>query len=221
MSAPQEPHQRPSRRGYLDWLRGLAVLIMIEAHVIDSWTRVADRGSWQFAWAMILGGFGAPLFLFLAGVSVALSAGSKSRQTNDDPAASAAVMKRGLEDLRARLPVPAASLDPRLGNPRTLLLKVDILNIMGPGIVAAAALWGRRAFSARTIRGVCGGDTCDRAADSGRPNDAVAGRAAGSDRRLHPADQGCRTSASFRGRGSCSPAACRHAARWRARAADG
>ncbi len=24
------------RRGYLDWLRGIAVLIMIEAHVVDT-----------------------------------------------------------------------------------------------------------------------------------------------------------------------------------------
>jgi uncharacterized membrane protein len=31
------------RRGYLDWLRGLAVLIMIETHVLDSWTRFPDR----------------------------------------------------------------------------------------------------------------------------------------------------------------------------------
>ena len=46
----------PGRRTYLDLLRGVAVLVMIEAHVIDSWTRIADRHSWQFAWAMILGG---------------------------------------------------------------------------------------------------------------------------------------------------------------------
>ena len=32
------------RRTYLDVLRGLAVLMMIEAHVIDSWTRVANAG---------------------------------------------------------------------------------------------------------------------------------------------------------------------------------
>jgi uncharacterized membrane protein len=31
------------RRGYIDTLRGLAVLIMIEAHVLDSWTRFPDR----------------------------------------------------------------------------------------------------------------------------------------------------------------------------------
>ena len=53
------------RRGYLDWMRGLGVLIMIEAHVLDSWTRLDVRQSRPFVWAMILGGFGAPLFLFL------------------------------------------------------------------------------------------------------------------------------------------------------------
>ncbi len=65
----------PLRRSYLDWLRGVAVLIMIEAHVFDSWTRFPDNHTQEFAYAMILGGFGAPLFLFLAGVVVPLSAG--------------------------------------------------------------------------------------------------------------------------------------------------
>ena len=70
---------------------------MIEAHVIDSWTRLDARHSWQFTWAMILGGFGAPLFLFLAGVSVALSAASKMRRTGRGQSRSAsAVMRRGL-----------------------------------------------------------------------------------------------------------------------------
>ena len=64
-----------SRRTYLDVLRGIAVLIMIEAHVIDAWTRVADRRSRAFGESLILGGFGAPLFLFLAGIGVVMSAG--------------------------------------------------------------------------------------------------------------------------------------------------
>jgi uncharacterized membrane protein len=129
------------RRGYLDWMRGLAVLVMIEAHVLDSWTRVADRESWQFAWAMILGGFGAPLFLFLAGVSVALSAGSKSRRSGDQAAAARTVMGRGLWvfGLAFLFRVQAWILGRSAARS---LLKVDILNIMGPSIVAAAALWG-------------------------------------------------------------------------------
>jgi uncharacterized membrane protein len=129
------------RRGYLDWMRGLAVLIMIEAHVIDSWTQLADRQSREFGWSMILGGFGAPLFLLLAGVSVALSASSKSRRLGDPGAASRAVMRRGWQIFLLAFVFRIQAWVLGWAAPRTLL-KVDILNIMGPAIVAAAALWG-------------------------------------------------------------------------------
>ena len=129
------------RRGYLDWVRGLAVLIMIQAHVLDSWTRLDARGAWQFRWAIIVAGFGAPLFLFLAGTSVALSAGSKERRTGDRRAAARAVMKRGVWIFFLAFVFRVQSWILGLGQPHTML-RVDILNIMGPSIVASAALWG-------------------------------------------------------------------------------
>jgi uncharacterized membrane protein len=137
-----------SRRGYLDTLRGLAVLIMIQAHLFDSWTRVPDRQTRQFAYAIIVGGFGAPLFLFLAGIAVALSAGSKLRRTGDVVAAASAVSRRGLEvfGLAFLFRLQAWVLG---WAPMRTLLRVDILNIMGPSIMAAASIWG--AF--RTARG--------------------------------------------------------------------
>ena len=122
-------------------MRGLAVLVMIEAHVIDSWTRLDARHTWQFMWAMILGGFGAPLFLYLAGLSVALSAGSRLRRTGDAAAAARSVMRRGLWVFGLAFLFRVQAWVLGLGSPQTLL-KVDILNIMGPSIVAAAALWG-------------------------------------------------------------------------------
>ena len=122
-------------------MRGLAVLVMIEAHVIDSWTRLDARHTWQFMWAMILGGFGAPLFLFLAGLSVALSAGSKLRRTGDAAAAARSVMRRGIWVFGLAFLFRVQAWVLGMGSPRTLL-KVDILNIMGPSIVVAAALWG-------------------------------------------------------------------------------
>ena len=136
------------RRGYLDWLRGLAVLIMIEAHILDSWTRVADRGSSVYGWSMILGGFGAPLFLFLAGVSVALSAGSKMRRGLERTDASKAVVKRGLQIFGLAFLFRLQAMIVSWGAWKSLL-KVDILNIMGPAIMAAAALWG----AMKTTRG--------------------------------------------------------------------
>src|SRR5215208_6786753 len=115
------------RRRYLDWLRGLAVLIMIQAHVLDSWTRLDVRGSWQFAWAMIVAGFGAPIFLFLAGTSLALSAGSKARRSGDAHAAASAVMRRGAWIFLLAFVFRLQAWALGWGPPRTLL-KVDILN---------------------------------------------------------------------------------------------
>lgn len=139
------------RRRYLDWVRGLAVLVMIQAHVLDSWTRIDARASWQFAWANIVAGFGAPLFLFLAGASVALSAGSKRRSSGDRQAAARAVMKRGVWIFFLGFVFRVQAWVLGWGPPRTLL-KVDILNIMGPSIVAAGAVWGAlRSTPARSI----------------------------------------------------------------------
>lgn len=148
MDAPTDASQRHPRRGYLDWMRGLAVLIMIEAHVVDSWATTAGRDTAPFRWSMILAGLGAPLFLFLAGVAVALSAGAKGRRTGDAAAASGVVARRGLEVFGLAFVFRVQSWI--LGwSPARTLLKVDILNVMGPSIAAAAVVWGR----VRTTRG--------------------------------------------------------------------
>lgn len=130
------------RRTYLDMMRGIAVLIMVQAHALDSWTRDADRTSDAFGYARILGGFGAPLFLFLAGVAVPMSAASKVRKGADPRDAAAAVRRRGWQIFALALlfRLQAYVLSP--GSPLWGLLKVDILNIMGPAIVGAALVWG-------------------------------------------------------------------------------
>src|SRR6187402_605169 len=130
-----------TRRTYLDVLRGVTVLIMIEAHVLDSWTRAADRATNGFRQAIIVGGFAAPLFLFLAGVAVAMSAGSKARRTGDSRAAVRAVQRRGLEIFLLAFLFRFQSFV-LSRSPAWAMLKVDILNIMGPSIILAATLWG-------------------------------------------------------------------------------
>jgi len=140
------------RHAYLDRVRGLAVLIMIEAHVLDSWTRMPDRSTPAFGWAMVLGGFGAPMFLFLAGVSVALSAESKLRKTGDFNASWSAVEKRGWQVFGLAFLFRLQSYVLTAGYSAISLLKVDILNIMGPAI-AVAAIAGRmiKAKEARAV----------------------------------------------------------------------
>ena len=130
-----------SRQGYIDWARGLAVLIMMEAHAFDSWTRDADRHGAGFGYASILGGFAAPLFLFLAGVGVALSAESKLRRGESVERASQAVQRRGWQILALALLFRLQEYVVNPGGPALALLKVDILNVMGPAIVGAAVVW--------------------------------------------------------------------------------
>ena len=134
------------RQAYLDWVRGVAVLIMIEAHVFDSWTAAAERSRPLFGYAMILGGFGAPLFLFLAGVSVILSAESKFRKSGDFTASWLAVRKRGWQVFGLAFLFRLQSYVLSGGYSAISLLKVDILNVMGPAI-AVAAMLGRLAKS--------------------------------------------------------------------------
>ena len=135
---------RAVRHAYLDRVRGLAVLIMIEAHVLDSWTRVADRAHPWFGYAMMVGGMGAPLFLFLAGVAVVLSAESKFRRSGDFDASWRAVRNRGWQVFGLAFLFRLQSYVLSGAYSAASLLRVDILNIMGPSI-AMAAVAGRLA----------------------------------------------------------------------------
>lgn len=127
------------RQAYLDWVRGLAVLIMIEAHVLDSWTLTTDRTRPLFGYAMVVGGFGAPMFLFLAGIAVILSAESKFRKTGDFAASWRAAQWRGWQIFGLAFLFRAQSYLLSGATNAIGLLKVDILNIMGPAIAMAAA----------------------------------------------------------------------------------
>lgn len=131
-----------SRRGYLDWLRGIAVLIMIEAHAIDSWTLMSERSRAPFGYAIILGGFGAPIFLFLAGAAIVLAAGSRLRKGEAAADAAAAARRRGWQIFGLAFLFRLQSYVLGGGAPLDTLLKVDILNIMGLAMVGAAVAWG-------------------------------------------------------------------------------
>jgi len=129
------------RHTYLDWLRGIAVLIMIGGHTFDSWTLPADRTTAVYGWAVLIFGIGGPLFLFLAGVSVSLAAGARAARLHDD-AASATVRRRGWQIFLYAFLFRLQSFLLNPGSPLSTLLKVDILNVMGLAIVATATLWG-------------------------------------------------------------------------------
>lgn len=146
MTAPQTPASttgapRP-RRGYVDWLRGLAVVIMIEAHTIDSWTSAPWRTIDAYWYGQLIAGMSAPLFLFLAGVSVSMASGSRVRRGTGVRDAALAMIRRGGWIFVLALLFRVQSFVVSPGSSLYGILKVDILNVMGPAIAGAALVWG-------------------------------------------------------------------------------
>jgi uncharacterized membrane protein len=129
------------RRTYIDWARGIAVLLMIEAHTTDAWTRAAAKSTVAFRNATVLGGFAAPLFLWVAGL-VAMLTAARIAERVGRRAAVLAVARRGVEIFLLAFLFRLQAFVVSPGGPAVSLLRVDILNIMGPALVLAAALWG-------------------------------------------------------------------------------
>ncbi len=136
------------RKTYLDWLRGIAVIVMVLAHVSDGWTRLEDRTRYLYGLVVFIAGFAAPLFLFLAGLTLTLSASARA-DTVGHHAAAATARWRALQIFALaflfRLQAQLLGWGPLIN-----FFKVDILNIMGLAMLAAAAIWGWSAN--RTVR---------------------------------------------------------------------
>ena len=43
------------RLSYIDWMRGLACVLMFQTHCYDSWLSPEARNSVTFAWSQLLG----------------------------------------------------------------------------------------------------------------------------------------------------------------------
>ena len=128
------------RKVYLDWLRGVAVIVMVAAHVNDAWTRQEDRGRGLYMVTIFIAGLAAPLFLFLAGLTLSMAASARASRVGHAAAASMARM-RGLQVFALAF---LFRLQSQLLGWGALInfLKVDILNVMGVAMIAAALLWG-------------------------------------------------------------------------------
>lgn len=126
----------------IDWARGLAVIVMILAHVTDAWTRPSERTTVLFRDLTVLGGFAAPLFLWLAGLSSVLAGEAMLRQGLARSTAWRRLVQRGLEVFILAFLFRAHSFVFNPGGAALSIFRVDILNIMGPAMVATGLLWG-------------------------------------------------------------------------------
>src|SRR5208283_255621 len=69
-----------NRFPFLDWMRGLAVLIMIQCHTFNSLVRLDLRDGGPYTYSQFVGGMAAPLFLFMAGMTTGFQMESLSRR---------------------------------------------------------------------------------------------------------------------------------------------
>jgi uncharacterized membrane protein len=129
------------RLTFLDWSRGLAVVIMLQGHVFHSFNRTNLRTDGPFMLSQFLGGLGPAVFLVLTGITLAFLMDRRERQGFDAMARWKFALRRagylfGLAFLfRLQLWLFAYPQ-----SPWPTLFKVDILNCMGLAIALMSVM---------------------------------------------------------------------------------
>ncbi|MGB7028985.1 MAG: heparan-alpha-glucosaminide N-acetyltransferase domain-containing protein [Candidatus Acidiferrum sp.] len=129
------------RLAYIDWMRGLACVLMFQTHCYDSWLSPDARNSGVYVWSQLGGTLPAPLFLFLSGISMALIT-ERLREKSATPSKIAkTTILRGVEIFALGLlfRLQEFALGYRWSS-WTDLLRVDILNILGLSMMAMGLL---------------------------------------------------------------------------------
>ena len=110
------------------------------------------RSGQAFKNLQILGGFAAPLFLWLAGLALVLSAERTFERSGSMRTATVTLVRRGLEIFILAFLFRLQTFPLSPGGSLVMIFRVDILNIMGPAMVVAAILWGvTRGITQRTL----------------------------------------------------------------------
>ena len=123
---------KQQRLAYIDWMRGLACLLMFQTHCYDSWLGSSAREGSFIKWSQLGGTLPAPLFLFLAGVSFALVTDRMRAKAISAKQIALTTIRRGAEIYALGLLFRVQEFI--LGQPWapwTDLLRVDILNTIG------------------------------------------------------------------------------------------
>jgi uncharacterized membrane protein len=143
-----------ARLAYIDWMRGLACVLMFQTHCYDSWLSPSARQTSFFMWSQLGGTLPAPLFLFLAGISFSLVTDKLHQRGLAPDQIARTTLRRGAEifglGLLFRLQQFAFGLP---WAPWTDLLRVDILNTIGLSMV----LMGVLCWLVGRFRGAAGG----------------------------------------------------------------
>jgi uncharacterized membrane protein len=131
----------PSRLAYIDWMRGLACVLMFQTHCYDSWLSPTARQSKFFMYSQLGGTFPAPLFLFLAGVSFALVTDRLRKKNRTPNEIARTTIWRGAEIFGFGLLFRLQEYLIAWGwAPLSDLLRVDVLNTIGVSMMLMGLL---------------------------------------------------------------------------------
>jgi uncharacterized membrane protein len=132
-----------SRLAWIDWMRGLACVLMFQTHCYDAWLGGDARNTSFLKGSQLLGTLPAPLFLFLAGVSFALVTDKLIRKNLSPAEITRAMVRRGAEIFGFGLLFRLQEFLIAWGwAPWSDLLRVDVLNIIGLSMILMALLCG-------------------------------------------------------------------------------
>jgi uncharacterized membrane protein len=130
------PPAGSSRLAYIDWMRGLACVLMFQTHCYDAWLNDSSRQTTFFTWSQLGGTFPAPLFLFLAGISFALVADKLRRKGLSAVLVARTTIGRGVQILALGILFRVQEYVISWGwAPWSDLLRVDILNEIGVSLI--------------------------------------------------------------------------------------
>ncbi len=140
-----------SRLAWIDWMRGLACVLMFQTHCYDAWLGGDARNTTFLKGSQLLGTLPAPLFLFLAGISFALVTDKLIRKNLSPGQITRTMARRGAEILVFGLLFRLQEFLIAWGwAPWSDLLRVDVLNIIGLSMILMAltcgialAAWGQ------------------------------------------------------------------------------
>jgi uncharacterized membrane protein len=129
-----------NRLTFLDWLRGVAGIVMLQGHVFQSFLKPDLRGGAAYMFSQFFGGMPPAIFLFLTGITLAFLMFSFERKGVARASRITGTLRRAgyLFGIAMLLRVQLWLFS--WPSPWTNLLKVDILNCMGFGIALMSAL---------------------------------------------------------------------------------